>query len=154
MTRWCALLSAAPHSGPGRTFAIGLCRSCTTPSSTPRRRRDAELRREAEATQLADTSFPAEQEGSVYLQQIGRAFFTLPDEHRAALHLVAIEGLAYQEAANALGIPLGTLMSRLSRARAALRAFEEGSRAVAPALPAPPDRPARSNLRVVGGPDD
>lgn len=119
-----------------------------------RRRRDAELRREADAAQLADTSFPAEQESSVYLQQIGRAFFALPDEQRAALHLVAIEGLAYQQAANALSIPLGTLMSRLSRARAALRAFEEGSRSVAPALPAPPDRPARPNLRVVGGPDD
>src|SRR5215207_94390 len=114
-----------------------------------RRRRDAEVRREAEAAQLAETSFPGEQESSVYLQQIGRAFFALPDEQRAALHLVAIEGLAYQEAANALGIPLGTLMSRLSRARAALRALEEGSRSVAPA----PDRPARPNLRVVGGPN-
>jgi RNA polymerase sigma-70 factor (ECF subfamily) len=119
-----------------------------------RRRRDAELRREAEAAQLAETSFPAEQESSVYLQQVGRTFFALPDEQRAALHLVAIEGLAYQEAANALGIPLGTLMSRLSRARAALRALEEGSRSVAPPPPAPPDRPARPNLRVVGGPDD
>src|SRR5215203_4606934 len=67
-----------------------------------RRRRDAELRREAEAAQLAETSFPAEQEGSVYLQQIGRTFFALPDEQRTVIHLVAIEGLAYQEAANAL----------------------------------------------------
>jgi RNA polymerase sigma-70 factor (ECF subfamily) len=118
------------------------------------RRRYAELRREAETAQLAETSFPAEQESSVFLQQIGRAFFTLPDEQRAVLHLVAIEGLTYQEAANALEIPMGTLMSRLSRARAALRAFEEGRRPVAPALPAPFDRPARPNLRVVGGPDD
>ena len=44
-----------------------------------RRRKDAELRREGEAAQLAEMSFPAEQQSSVYLQQIGRAFFALPD---------------------------------------------------------------------------
>ena len=53
-------------------------------------------------------------------------FLTLPDEQRAALHLVAIEGLSYQEAAVTLGIPIGTLMSRLGRARATLRAMEDG----------------------------
>ena len=81
---------------------------------------------------------------------------SLPEEQRAVLHLVAIEGLAYQEAATALGIPLGTLMSRLGRARAALRAFEESGAATSttPALPAPSKRPAQPNLRVVGGPDD
>jgi RNA polymerase sigma-70 factor (ECF subfamily) len=41
------------------------------------------------------------------------------------LHLVAIEGLSYQEAALALSIPLGTLMSRIGRARANLREMEE-----------------------------
>jgi RNA polymerase sigma-70 factor, ECF subfamily len=56
------------------------------------------------------------------------AFFALSPEQRDALHLVAIEGLSYQDAADALGIPVGTLMSRVSRARAALRAFEENGR--------------------------
>ena len=54
------------------------------------------------------------------LAQIREAFGRLPEEQRAALHLVTIEGLAYQEAADVLGIPIGTLMSRLGRARAAL----------------------------------
>jgi RNA polymerase sigma-70 factor (ECF subfamily) len=58
---------------------------------------------------------------------------------------VTIEGLAYQEAADVLGIPIGTLMSRLGRARAALRSFENR----APALPAPAPSPPR--LRVVQG---
>ncbi|THA37257.1 RNA polymerase sigma factor, partial [Streptomyces sp. A1136] len=47
-------------------------------------------------------------------------------EQRALLLLVSVEGLSYQEAADALDIPLGTVMSRLSRARKALRAFNEG----------------------------
>src|SRR3954469_20130774 len=119
------------------------------------RQRNAELQLEAEASRLAETTAPAEQESRIRLQQIGRAFLTLPDEQRAALHLVAIDGLPYNEAARALGIPVGTLMSRLGRARAALRALEEAdARSAAPALPAPPERPARPNLRVVGGAHD
>ena len=119
------------------------------------RRRESEWRREAETVYLAEITAPADQESSVRLQQISQAFLTLPDEQRAVLHLVAIEGLPYKDAANALGIPVGTLMSRLGRARAALRTFEEnGARSVAPALPAPPERPARPNLRVVGGSGD
>jgi RNA polymerase sigma-70 factor (ECF subfamily) len=41
----------------------------------------------------------------------------LPDEQREVLALVTIEGLSYQEAAGVLGVPIGTIMSRLSRAR-------------------------------------
>jgi RNA polymerase sigma-70 factor (ECF subfamily) len=44
----------------------------------------------------------------------------LPEEQRAVLALVAIEGFSYQEAAESLSIPIGTVMSRLSRARKAL----------------------------------
>src|SRR5215217_3086478 len=50
----------------------------------------------------------------VRLRQVQQAFFDLPEEQREALHLVAIEELSYQEAADALGIPVGTLMSRVS----------------------------------------
>ena len=119
------------------------------------RQREAEWRREAEASRLVETIAPADQESRVRFQQIAQAFQALPDEQRAVLHLVAIDGLPYNEAARALGIPVGTLMSRLGRARAALRAFEEnGARSATPALPVPSERPARLNLRVVGGTDD
>jgi RNA polymerase sigma-70 factor (ECF subfamily) len=112
------------------------------------RRRQAEHRRDAEAARLYEPVLPAGQEDSVYLHQISRAFLDLPIEQRAVLHLIAIEGLAYQEAADALGIPLGTLMSRLGRARTALRAVEDNGRSGTMTLPGTP------NLRVVGGSDD
>jgi len=45
---------------------------------------------------------------------------TLPQDQRAVLHLVCVEGLSYAETAATLDIPRGTVMSRLSRARRAL----------------------------------
>lgn len=55
------------------------------------------------------------------------AFARLPAEQRALLLLVSVEGLTYQEAAESLQIPIGTVMSRLSRARQALRRLSEGT---------------------------
>lgn len=51
------------------------------------------------------------------------AMARLPDEQRLAVALVLIEGLSYKEAAEALGIPIGTLTSRLARGREALQAL-------------------------------
>ncbi len=103
-----------------------------------RRAYDARLGHVAE---LADTQVEPEQEARLRLAQIRTAFMALPADQREVLHLVAIEGMAYQEAAATLSIPLGTLMSRLGRARAALRALESADAKVVP-------------LRLVGGSDD
>ena len=70
---------------------------------------------------LPPAAVPAEQHGRVELDRTLQALMTLPEEQREVLVLVAIEGLAYKEAAELLDIPVGTLMSRLGRARAALR---------------------------------
>ncbi|HXW08975.1 MAG TPA: sigma-70 family RNA polymerase sigma factor [Steroidobacteraceae bacterium] len=51
-----------------------------------------------------------------------RALATLPDEQRLAVGLVLVEGLSYKEAADVLDVPIGTLTSRLARARTALAA--------------------------------
>lgn len=48
------------------------------------------------------------------------AMARLPEEQRSAIALVCIEGLAYREAAEAMGVPIGTLTSRLARGREAL----------------------------------
>jgi RNA polymerase sigma-70 factor (ECF subfamily) len=114
-----------------------------------KRRHTADLRLEQQIAQTAPVSSPPEQESGVRLRQISQAFLLLPEEQRAALHLVAIEGLSYQEAAQALGTPVGTIMSRVGRARAALRAFEAGD---TPRLMSA-DKP-RPNLRIVGGSHD
>ncbi|WP_292484844.1 sigma-70 family RNA polymerase sigma factor [Mesorhizobium sp.] len=105
------------------------------------RSRRSEAARVEQAGYLTDASMQAPQEHSVRLAQVREAFFKLPDEQRSALHLVAIEGLTYSQAAEASGVPLGTLMSRIGRARAALREMEDK-------LPAH----AKSHLKIVGGP--
>jgi RNA polymerase sigma-70 factor (ECF subfamily) len=50
----------------------------------------------------------------------------LPEEQRSVLLLVTVEGLSYQEVAECLELPMGTIASRLARARLALRAMLEG----------------------------
>lgn len=70
---------------------------------------------------VADQLFvPAAQPGRVALTEMARAIEKLSAEHREALLLVVVEGLSYAEAAQVLEIPLGTLMSRLGRARSSL----------------------------------
>lgn len=59
-------------------------------------------------------------------QAVERAMAALPEDQRAVLMLVCVEGLRYREAALALDIPEGTVMSRLARARRALAAMIEG----------------------------
>jgi RNA polymerase sigma-70 factor, ECF subfamily len=86
-----------------------------------RRRIQAEQRAlDAFAEQAGDSGGEAEEQAAV-LRDVSRRFARLPESQRAVMHLVAVEGLTYQQAADALAVPIGTIMSRLSRARAALR---------------------------------
>lgn len=71
--------------------------------------------------EIVEPSIPAPQPGRIALAEMARALDRLPDEQREALLLVVLDGASYQEAAEIIGIPAGTLMSRLGRARAALR---------------------------------
>ncbi|WP_424683681.1 RNA polymerase sigma factor [Frateuria sp. YIM B11624] len=59
-------------------------------------------------------------------QAMLQAFGRLNPEQRSLLLWVTVEGLSYQEVAQILDVPIGTVMSRLSRARAALRRLGEG----------------------------
>jgi RNA polymerase sigma-70 factor (ECF subfamily) len=61
-------------------------------------------------------------------RDIERALASLVDDQRAALLLVVLEGLTYREVAEVQGVPIGTVMSRLARARAQIRAFLDGER--------------------------
>lgn len=75
----------------------------------------------------SDEAVGSETESIVLAHADLQAFAQLSTEQRALLLLVSVEGLSYKEAAQALGIPIGTVMSRLSRARAALRDLTEGN---------------------------
>ena len=71
------------------------------------------------------------QTDSVAVRDLDRALQSLPTEQAEVLILVALEGMAYREVAQVLDIPLGTVMSRLSRARQALRRYLDGEEAPA-----------------------
>jgi len=76
-------------------------------------------------TLAADPPSLDTQPGRLALAETARAMQSLPMEQREVLLLVAVEEMSYSEAAEVLGIPLGTLMSRLGRARATLRRLTE-----------------------------
>jgi RNA polymerase sigma factor (sigma-70 family) len=67
----------------------------------------------------------ARQEGTLEVRDVLAALDQLPEEQRSLLLLVGVEDFSYEEAARILGMPVGTVMSRLSRARQRLRAMME-----------------------------
>ena len=62
---------------------------------------------------------------SILLRDLERAIAALPEEQRQAILLVGLEGMRYEDAAEILAIPVGTVRSRLSRGREALRRLME-----------------------------
>ena len=74
---------------------------------------------EDEGAQVGEDPRPALEAG-LEAARVRRAMDGLPDDQRAAVALVLIEGCSYEEAADILKIPVGTLSSRLVRGRAAL----------------------------------
>jgi RNA polymerase sigma-70 factor, ECF subfamily len=59
-------------------------------------------------------------------RDIARALTLLPQEQREVILLITLEGMSYREAAEVQGVPIGTVMSRLSRARSTLRTHIDG----------------------------
>ncbi len=80
-----------------------------------------------ELARHADSEAEHVAEDRVALAQTRRIIARLPPDQREVMVLVSIEGLGYREAAEILGIPVGTVMSRLSRARLALAKSLEDS---------------------------
>lgn len=81
----------------------------------------------------AATTSPTQDSGLLGRDLLAQ-FSALSPEHQAVLLLVGVEGMAYAGVAQVLDIPVGTVMSRLSRARAQFRRLLDGER-----LPARPD---------------
>ena len=70
-----------------------------------------------ETPDIAGSSGERDAEARLTLKSVAEAIGDLPDEHREVLLLVCVEDLSYREAAEVLSIPIGTVMSRLARAR-------------------------------------
>lgn len=66
-------------------------------------------------------SVQPEQESNFSVALITEALDTLPTQHREVLVLISLEEVSYKEASEIIGVPIGTIMSRLSRARAHLQ---------------------------------
>jgi len=87
--------------------------------------------RAARPTTALDEDMPelaqrAVQGDALLVRDLERAVAALPAAQREVLLLVALEDLSYDETARVLGIPIGTVMSRLARAREKVRAMMHG----------------------------
>ena len=76
--------------------------------------------------EMPELARPGRETDGLVLRDLDAAIRRLPPEQREVLLLVALEDMSYDSAAQALGIPIGTVMSRLARAREKLRAMLAG----------------------------
>lgn len=72
---------------------------------------------------MATLALPANQTRRLEVRDLLQALAVLPEQQREVVLLVGLEGMSYLEAARILDVPIGTIMSRLSRGREALRQF-------------------------------
>ena len=77
---------------------------------------------------LEDNDAPDASGSESGARDIERALASLVEDQRHALLLVVLEGLSYREVADVQGVPIGTVMSRLARARAQIKNFLDGER--------------------------
>lgn len=92
------------------------------------RNRLRSLARRPIAKSLTDEDAPDLAGPEAGYRDIERALALLVDEQRHALLLVVLEGLSYREVAEVQAVPIGTVMSRLARARAQIKAYLDGER--------------------------
>ena len=113
------LARGLPQEAPVVPYALTICRNLWVDEIRSRRTREAA---KCEPTLAADEVADGERTvvGELSLREAQAAIAELPGEQRSVLELVSVEGCSYKEAASILEIPIGTVMSRLARARAAL----------------------------------
>lgn len=73
-------------------------------------------------------------ESRLSLDAVRRFLSYLPDDQRTVLLLVCVEGMSYQEVSDTLDLPIGTVTSRLARARIRLREYMNGEASEPPTL--------------------
>jgi len=99
-----------------RSWMFGIVKNAWIDNRRAHRRESAVLGGDAGLTEVADTAHSRVQDQLSIVAAMQR----LPEDQCLAVSLVLVEGLSYQEAADVMEVPIGTLTSRLSRAREAL----------------------------------
>lgn len=120
LSRW----SLRRSDGDLRAWLFTIQRNLYVSALRQGQRRGAHVELDASTT----PSSPAQQENALEVQDILVALDQLPEEQKSLLLLVGVEDLSYDDAAKVMGVPAGTVMSRLSRGRQRLRALLETGR--------------------------
>ena len=92
------------------------------------RNRIRSLARRPPLTVIGENDAPDASTAEAGGRDIERALAGLVEEQRTALLLVVLEGLSYREVAEVQGVPIGTVMSRVARARSQIKTYLEGER--------------------------
>lgn len=100
-------------------WVFGILRNAWIDELRARQRSQRVFAPEEDGERIGIASIDAQAQGMAVEAALAR----LPPEQREAVALVLVEGLSYKEAAAALDVPIGTLTSRLARARGALQAL-------------------------------
>ncbi|MBR9907384.1 MAG: RNA polymerase sigma factor [Gammaproteobacteria bacterium] len=106
-------------------WAFKVCRNIWIDDYRARKVREKATQHvELQRTQSADNEERVTH--AMQLDEVNQALAQLPDDQRSMIALVAVQGLSYREVAGILGVPTGTVMSRLARARSKLAEYFEG----------------------------
>jgi len=89
--------------------------------SQVRRRRSRPAAEPLDESHESAVGLPPVQEDALHWRDLQRGLALLPEDQRAVILLVSVEDLSYAQAAEVLGVPVGTVMSRLNRGRERLR---------------------------------
>lgn len=118
-----------PEGADVKRWAFRVCKNVWIDSLRRKKTREAPSI-EPGAIGVASHDAQEELEGRSQLRKTLELMAKLPHDQRIALSLVAIEGMSYREVASVMEVPIGTVMSRVSRARASIaNAFEAAEKA-------------------------
>jgi RNA polymerase sigma factor (sigma-70 family) len=117
LSRW----TSRRADGELRTWLFAILRNLHVDAYRQARRRGTEV--EIDEDDHRETA--ARQETALEARDVLAALEQLPEEQKSLLLLIGVEDFSYEEAARVVGVPIGTVMSRLSRARQRLRSIVE-----------------------------
>jgi len=117
LSRW----SSRRADGELRAWLFAILRNLHIDAYRQARRRGAEV----EIDEVDHRETATRQEAALEARDVLAALEQLAEEQKSLLLLIGVEDFSYEETARVLGVPIGTVMSRLSRARQRLRSIVE-----------------------------